>query len=147
MATSREPGETRSDETPNRGSGQQGGAPLSEWIVAVVSGLLVLGMLGYLLAEGFRRPDGPAVVTVRPDSVVPVPDGYLLMITLQNDGGDTAADVIVRGELREGGEIVEESEATVDFVPVGAERGAALHFERDPAGRDLSVRIRGFVPP
>jgi uncharacterized protein (TIGR02588 family) len=122
-------------------------APLSEWIVASVSTLLVLGMLFYLLSEGIRRPQQPAALVIRTDSIVEAPAGYLVMITLRNDGGETAANVLVHAEVASGAQKVEESEVTVDYVPVAAERSASLQFTNDPRQHRLTVRISGFMPP
>lgn len=130
-----------------RKQGADRGAPLSEWIVAIVSSVLVLGMLVFTLAEAFRRPGGPARMSVQVDSVVRINEGYLALISLRNDGGETAASVQVHGELRLGAERVEESQVTLDYVPVGADRNAALHFRHDPAAHRLLVRVVGFTPP
>lgn len=130
-----------------RNQGGHRGAPLSEWIMAIVSSVLVLGMLAFTLAEAFRRPGGPARMSVQVDSVVRINEGYLALISLRNDGGETAASVQVHGELRSGAERVEESQVTLDYVPVGADRSAALNFRNDPAAHRLVVRVVGFTPP
>lgn len=146
MSTDSRRGADAGAEPPQGGQGRRG-APLSEWIVAAVSTVLVLGMLVYLLAEGFRRPHRPAALAIRTDSIVAAPAGYLVMITVRNDGGETAANVLVHAEVGGGGQAVEESEVTVDYVPVGAERNASLHFTSDPRKHPLTVRVSGFTPP
>lgn len=143
-----EPRRTAKEGGDRQGDGhRRGGAPLSEWVVAAVSTLLVLGMLVYLLSEGFRRPERPPSLSIRTDSIVDAPAGYLVMITLRNDGGETASNVLVHAEVVEAGGETEESEVTVDYVPVGATRSASLHFTNDPRQHPLTVRISGFMPP
>ena len=141
----------RSSRREERG-GHDGGdhalkAPLSEWIVAGVSALLVLAMLVYTAAEGLRRPGGAAVLTVTADSVVTNDGAYVVMFTLTNDGGETAASVHVHGALRRNEAPVEESEVVLDYVPAGARRRGALQFRRAPAAHELILRVTGFSPP
>jgi uncharacterized protein (TIGR02588 family) len=135
-----------------RGRDQESGslaprAPLSEWVVAGVSALLVLAMLAYTVTEGLRRPKGSAVVTVTADSVVKNDAGHVVMFTLTNDGDDTAASVHVHGALWSDGRQLEESEVVLDYVPLGAQRTGSLQFRGDPAGHELIVRVTGFSAP
>jgi uncharacterized protein (TIGR02588 family) len=122
-------------------------APLSEWIVAGLSTLLVLAALCFMLREALTRPDIPAVISIRTDSIIAVPAGHLVMFTLRNDGGETAARVNVQGTLSLEGETVEESEATIDYLPVEARRSASLMFRADPAVHRLELRVMGFDAP
>jgi uncharacterized protein (TIGR02588 family) len=59
---------------------------------------------------------------------------------VKNDGNETAAGVHVEGELRADTGSVEKSGVTLDYVPAGARRKAALWFTYDP--RTLSLRVR-----
>src|SRR5690606_22136101 len=138
---------TRAADEGPRDGGRAGNTPAAEWIVAAVSTALVLAMLGYTLYEALSRREGPAIILVRSDSIVTTPAGHLVMFTLRNDGGETAAQVHVRGALERNGATVEESQATVDFVPVDAERSGVLQFETNPNGATVRVRVTGFDKP
>lgn len=126
------------------------GAPntsTAEWIVAAVSAVLVLGVVGYLTYDGVRHPDTPPDVTVEVDSIRSAGPGYLVLIRAVNRGRTTAADVILEGELRADTGRVEFSQAMVDYVPAGGEQGAGLYFTRDPRQLRLQVRAHGYREP
>lgn len=46
-----------------------------------------------------------------------------------------------------GGEVVEEGEATVDYVPSSSERRGGLVFTRDPRRHELTLRVKGWAEP
>ena len=121
--------------------------PLIEWVAALASTILVLWLLGYTAWEGFTREARPPIISVRADSVVGAPGGFLVMFTARNDGGETAAGLNVVGSLRVDTTTVEESQATVDFLPLGGERRGGLFFTRDPRSYSLELRAVGFDTP
>lgn len=123
------------------------GAAPAERVVAALSALLVAAIIGYTLREGLSEEPGAPILSVHADSVVPTPTGHLLMFTVRNEGTETAAAVQVQGELLSEGKPVEESHATLDYVPEAATRRGALQFRRDPAEHRLDVRVVGFEFP
>lgn len=122
-------------------------APLSQWIAATLASLLVLAILGYTLREGLTRPGRPPVLHVETDSIVTTAAGHLVLFTVRNEGGTTAAAVQVRGRIAGDAGRAEEAAATIDFVPIGAGRSAGLQFESDPEGLPLDLRVVGFSHP
>jgi uncharacterized protein (TIGR02588 family) len=118
-----------------------------EWIAALVSSALVLALLGYTTWEALTREERPPLIEVRADSVVAAPGGYLVMFTARNDGGETAADVYIVGTLRAADGTLEESGATIDFLPLGGARHGGLFFTRDPRHLSLELRAAGFDTP
>lgn len=121
--------------------------PLVEWIAAGVSAILVLAMLAYTLREALTGPDGPPSLTVRADSVVPTAGHYLVLFTVRNDGGETAAAVTVHGALLRGDSTLERSDASVDYVPIGGYRIGGVAFTGDPRRDSLELRVGGFETP
>src|ERR671914_2542412 len=91
----------------------------SEWIVAAVSALLVLGVIGFLVYDGMVSPQTPPDVRVEVDSIHQAGPGFLVLLRARNDGHNTAADVIIEGELMADSGRVEASETTIDYVPAG----------------------------
>src|ERR687897_2772043 len=84
------------------------GAPttsVSEWIVAIFSAALVLGLLGFLVYEGVGSPKTPPDVTIEVDSIQKAGPGYLVLFRARNSGRTTAAEVLVEGELEDSGKI------------------------------------------
>lgn len=118
-----------------------------EWAIAALSAAMVLLLAGFLLYDALTRIDSPPDLSVRQDSVVARSAGHLAAVTVANDGGRTAASVHVRGELMLGDSVLETSDATIDYVPVGARRNAGLQFERDPAGHTTRIRVIGYEEP
>ncbi len=118
-----------------------------EWMAAAVSTLLVLGVVGYLLYDAVGRPRTPPAVTVRADTVVKAGGVWLVRFRAENHGHETAAAVKVYGELKEGGQAVEASEAVLDYVPGGSVRRGGLFFRADPRAYRLELRALGYQEP
>lgn len=121
--------------------------PLAEWIAAAVSGVLVLGVIGFLIYDGVRSPPTPPDITIEIDSVGPAGPGYLVQFRARNSGRNTAAEVVVEGELLADTGKVETSETTLDYVPAGGLKRAGLYFSHDPRGGRLRLRARGYREP
>ena len=121
--------------------------PLVEWIAAGVSTVLVLAMLGYTLREALKGPNGAPSLSIHADSVVPAAGYYLVMFTVRNEGGETAAAVTVHGALVRGDSTIEESDASVDYVPIGGFRVGGVAFTSDPRRDSLELRVGGFETP
>jgi len=119
----------------------------AEWIVAAVSALLVLGVIGFLLYEGVASPKKPPDVTIEVDSVQQAGPGFVALLRARNDGDNTAADVIIEGELMADGKPVEKSETMIDYVPAGGQQRAGLYFTRDPRSLELRLRAHGYRDP
>jgi uncharacterized protein (TIGR02588 family) len=121
--------------------------PIWEWIVAGVGLVLVAGVIGFLIYEAFSRDRVPPDVKLSVDSVVQTRNGYLVKITVINEGGITAEGVDIEGELRRDTEPVERSRTTIDYLPPRSEKKAGLFFTRDPRQLDLQVRSLGYEEP
>lgn len=121
---------------------------LLEWIAAAAGAAIALALLGIIGREALTGPGrGPAELEVTAERVVPAGRGVVVAVSVSNRGEATAAAVQIEGELRRGGETVETSRATLDYVPAGASRRAGLLFTRDPAGHRLELRATGYAEP
>lgn len=119
----------------------------AEWVTGIVSALLVLFILSWIAVEAFTYSAQPPNLEVAQVSQVPAGGGYRVTFQISNRSNTTAAAVVVRGELRERGEVVEEAEVTFDYVPAQSLTRGAVLFATDPAGRDLTLRAIGFTDP
>lgn len=127
---------------------QANAATTLEWVSAALGAAVTLATLGFLLYEGITDPgEGMPELVVQVDSVTPARTGWTVTVEARNVGSATAAAVRVVGELREGGQVVESSELTLDYVPERSSRSGALLFARDPAGLMLEVRPVGYARP
>lgn len=142
MAADQQQGSEDGSERRNRPS-----ASRSEWVVAGISALLVLGSVGFLLWQALTLADTPPQIVVSADSILQLEHGFLVEFRARNEGSSTAAGVLVRGELRSDTSTVQTSEATLDFVPSGAQRRGGLFFTHDPRLYALRLRAVGYDRP
>ena len=126
---------------------EENAIPIWEWIVAAIGFVLVASVIGFLLYQAIIGKRLPPDVKLSVDSVIQTRNGYLAKITAFNEGGMTAAGVIVEGELRKGAESIERSWTTIDYLPPLSKQQGGLFFTRDPRQFELNVRPSGYVEP
>jgi uncharacterized protein (TIGR02588 family) len=120
---------------------------LLEWIAGGIGLLLLLLVFGVIGREALFGDRSPPAVLVERVSAEAVPGGYLVRIRVRNEGGSSAAQVVVEGELTRPGAEPETGEATFDYVPQGSSREGGLFFTSDPADGQLALRAKGYVEP
>lgn len=135
-------------ETPPDRSGPAQKTSALEWMVAAIGLAVVVGAAVYMMVYAARGADGPPLLSVRPVSVVSVEgSSHVVRFEARNDGGATAASVHLSAELRNGNEVVETAQATLDYLPRNSRRGGAFVFSRDPGELTLSLRVEGYSEP
>jgi uncharacterized protein (TIGR02588 family) len=121
--------------------------PIWEWIVAGIGLVIVSGVLGFLLYAALGKNHLPPDVALSIDSVAPTGNGYLVKITAVNQGSSTAEGVIVEGQLKNGTEVLERSQTTLEYLPPRSKKRGGLFFSRDPRRFELQVRPFGYEEP
>lgn len=123
--------------------------PWWQWLVAAVGALLVLGTTGYLAYRGMNAPEGPPSVRLDVRHIAPVAGGYVVVVEARNVGGETAAQLEVRGELWRGTQLLDEHEFMLDYLPPDSSRRAGLFFTHDPRAPGVELRIApaGYSTP
>lgn len=129
----------------------QGGSRALEWTLAAVSGLMVAGLIGFLVLQAldsmWNAPD------LKPDPIASVVDispatnGFRVEISARNQGEATAASVRFRAKLQRDGETVETAEVTFDYLPGKAKRSGALIFMHDPRLYDVVIQPESYTDP
>jgi uncharacterized protein (TIGR02588 family) len=118
-----------------------------EWAILIVSGALVVALVGYLLVSGLST-GGPAVIRaeVTSEKGADGPDGgWLVPLSVRNEGGKGAVSIVVEATATvAGGE--ESSELSVDLLAAGSEVELILGFSGRPEG-EIQVRVVGFETP
>lgn len=132
---------TRSEDVESRGKQRL------EAVASIAGAVLALGTLGVILWDGVRADRKPPFVTVAAVGTERAGEGFVVEVEAFNSGDRTAAQVMVKGEVRRGDQIVATSEATFDYVPGHARRRGGLLFKDDPQGGDLLLRALGYVDP
>jgi uncharacterized protein (TIGR02588 family) len=117
------------------------------WIAAGLGAIVFLGVIGILLGYGLHEGGTPPVITVRSAPPARVAEGYAVVVTVENIGGSTAADIEIEGRTGTGGEDGTIARARLDYLPPGSSRKATLIFGRDPLASDLRVRTLGYRTP
>lgn len=122
-------------------------APLWMWGIGLLGLVLVLGSISFALYEAIAGDSSPPDVTVQVESITPAENGFLVEFRVVNEGGRTAAGLTVEGELRNGADIVETSDTTMEYVPSHSERTGGLFFTQDPREYELQLRAVGYETP
>lgn len=113
--------------------------PLWEWMLAGVGLLLVLACMGYLGFNALQGEPGPPDPVVELVQVRESGGGFLAQVRVRNRSRATAEGLVVAGELREGGQVVERTEVEFEFLPAESWREAGLFFRRDPRRGELRL--------
>jgi uncharacterized protein (TIGR02588 family) len=53
----------------------------------------------------------------------------------------------VRGEIVDGGNLVEDADITFDYVAAQSKSSGAILFSQDPGTREMRVRAVGYIDP
>lgn len=117
-----------------------------EWAVAGLGFVLVTFAVGFMTFQAFTSQDLPPNIELRVVSVQDVQGGYLALLEARNRGDEAAAEVGVEGTIERGGQELETSETTFDFIPSGSVREGGLFFTEDPRGA-LTLRSVGYREP
>jgi uncharacterized protein (TIGR02588 family) len=122
--------------------------PVLEWLLGGVGLLLVAAAAAFLAWSGTTQGDRPPEIHVEVERVIHQGEGWLVMVRAYNDGGEAAAELLIRGRLAGGnGSGVEESELRLDYLPSRSDRRGGLFFTRDPGSGQLTVRAIGYAEP
>ncbi|KAB0676218.1 TIGR02588 family protein [Aureimonas leprariae] len=132
---------------PPSASSRQVGTSALEWSFAVAGGTILVGMIGYMVYYGLSQPTGPAKIVLKADTVEPMPEGYVLTFTARNVGSSTAAALKIKATLLEGERVIEEREATIDYLPEHSEREGGFFFRRDPRLYRTDLMSAGYAAP
>ena len=118
-----------------------------EWAILAISVAVVVALVGYLLVAGLSN-GGPAVIRaeVAVTEGADGPDGgWLVPLTVRNEGGTAAVSIIVEGTANVAG-TEESSELAIDLLAADSEVELVLGFSGQPDG-EVQVRVVGFETP
>ena len=116
----------------------------------MVSIVILTAFIGAALYEQFvnTEPAGAILrVELQLDQTERRGDRFYVPFEVTNTGGDPASDVAVRFEVRQGEEVIEESDMVVPFLPSdGVEAGEAVLMS-DPAQFEVTAEVGNFLAP
>jgi uncharacterized protein (TIGR02588 family) len=117
-----------------------------EWTLAAVSGVIILGLAGYLLFEAVTKTGSHPVLILRIDGIEAMPEGAVVDISVLNTGHATAAEIEIEGTLGTGPDAIT-STATLDYAPAESTSPVALVFNRPVSANELALRVLGYRDP
>lgn len=117
-----------------------------EWAVIVVSVLSISLLVGVLVIEGLSesRPPDPTI-EMRPAEAREGALGWIVPVTVANDGDQSAEAVVIEASATVDGES-ETSEQEINFLPAGSEVELAFAFSATPE-TDVTFRLVGYRVP
>lgn len=120
-----------------------------EWAVFAVSLLLVLSMAGSLVHQAVTTSEGPPLLTAFPGPPTAYQEGYLVPVTVRNDGDSTVQTVSVKAVLHPPSGEPEEAGFEIGFLPLKSERRGWAFFTSDPkaAGARIELTVEGAGEP
>ena len=118
-----------------------------EELLGGVGLVLVISIISYLLYQS-SQPNQPPTLMIEAERIVAQEKGYLVQIRVTNQGDKTASSAMVEGTLVDaGGNTVESSDITFDYVPPHSQRHGGLIFQANPGEYQLELQSRGYVEP
>ena len=127
--------------------GQQPAPSPAEKSIAAVGVVLTLALLAYLLYQAVRGDSSPPDVSIEVIAISSQSESYLVRFQAENHGDRTAAGLEISGRLLSEGELVEESQVVLDYLPARSQREGGLFFRNDPANLELDIRASGYADP
>ncbi|HJR62986.1 MAG TPA: hypothetical protein VJ803_04745 [Gemmatimonadaceae bacterium] len=103
-----------------------------EWSVFGIGLLVVIGTLGFLVADSVANEASPPALLVSTGAARPTEAGFLLPVTVRNAGGITAENVLIEVVVRVDGRPAERAELRMGFVPRRAMREGWVVLATDP---------------
>lgn len=121
--------------------------PVLEWAFATVGVIIVIGVIVFNIVQALRDRETPPDIMVKAEEPIRTTQGYVLPIEALNRGGASAAALMIQGEVRVNGEVVETSEVTFDYVAPHSSKKGGLFFEHDPKASSVKLRVLGYQEP
>src|SRR5690554_3555414 len=107
-----------------------------EWTVFTIGLLFVVGILSYLAVQIYDHDLTPPDIHVE---YIPDPTQHALyryQLTIINDGGETAENVMIELALVKADSTLEKSEITFQYVPSQSQRIGWIIFNTNPSEAD-----------
>ena len=127
--------------------GRQKKTPVWEWIIAAAGLILVVAALSTTLYRAITEQSTPPTLEISVEPIEQTTNGYLVKFRVKNTGNQTAAGLIVEGELKNGEESVETSTVTLTYAPANSQREGGLFFTKNPNDFEFQIRATGYEKP
>lgn len=121
----------------------------AERITLSISVVILLSILAVAIWSNMQTGQDPPDIVVEADieNVRETDSGFYVPITIKNNGGMTAQDAVIAGELDLGDGEPETAEITIAYLAGGEEEAAELIFSAHPNDGDFSVVPISYLQP
>ncbi len=127
---------------------EQSQTPMLEWAAAGIGLALIIALVFVISREALREREAePPSIEIKLGAIRQSASGYMVAFEAINRANGTAAALTVEGTVASGQQIIERSQATIDYVPGHGRAGGGLFFSHDPRRYALSARATGFQDP
>lgn len=104
-------------------------------------------MICWVAWEALTDVEAPSAFAVTVRERQAVEGGYRVTFDIANTSSQTAATVVVRGEIVDGDTTVEDADITFDYVPGRSKASGSIFFSQDPGSRPIRLRAIGYTEP
>lgn len=118
-----------------------------EWIVASISAVIVVALLGFILFEAVTKTGDRPDISFAINGGGAMAAGYVIEVEVRNDGHVTVASVDIEAEAVLGAEETEISSVTLDYLPAESHAEVGLVFSRQVDPEQVRLRVLGYRYP
>ena len=118
-----------------------------EWVSAAVGLVVVLATLGTLLWVAAPQERGAVEPVLQATAIERQGDRFRVQLRAYNAGPAPAAALRVTAQLRSGGQVLEEADVELQYLPGHSSRKASVFFHRDPRQAELVLLPKGYEHP
>jgi uncharacterized protein (TIGR02588 family) len=126
------------------------GRNAAEWVTLAVSIVILAAFLGAALYEHFLLDEPPGAilrVELQLGEAERRGDRFYVPFEVTNSGGEPASDVVLLFEVRQGEEVIEESDATIPFLPSDGVESGEVVLMSDPAEYEVTAQVGNYLAP
>lgn len=130
-------------------SQEHGASTTAERITLIISLVILVGILSLAVWSSVRTGEDPPDILIDVDieDVREMDAGYYVPIRVTNNGGMTAQDLVVSGELDLGDGEPETADITISFLAGGETESAEMVFSAHPDDGELTIGPTSFLKP
>ncbi|BAY86421.1 hypothetical protein NIES267_59280 [Calothrix parasitica NIES-267] len=122
---------------------------IAEWVTFSMASSILVAVVGLVSFTWIKQPaQKPPVLVVNSNKPLRKFNGqYYVPFELVNRGGQTAASVQVKAELRINGKVEETGEQQIDFLSRREKETGAFVFSQNPEEGELILRVASYKLP
>jgi uncharacterized protein (TIGR02588 family) len=134
------------EEHEDSASEHEGKADWLEKLATAVAGLLLAGIVGFLIWDGFHDNTPAAITAVSAGTGETRGESWYVPVTVENAGDEAVRDVAIRVESTANGQKVD-GEFELDWLPGRSRREGVAVLPKAAVGQPVKAMVKGYVIP